>query len=286
MKLPNDMITVMYAEYSAGASLSDIGRRYGGRNRSTIRGLFSQRGLIIRPSATNDRPRDECGNLLPNPDHTPAQIERIIQTMTKIKIPVELSIEWRKWSLEKRADFIARIRARLQSPDDRPDLPFSDNVEPFDYGSQRAWEIVNRANQGLGSHYWKVKIDLCSQGVIYKGRLWFWSTKVGYQSGPWTPEGGRPSLHHTIWEEHTGSKVPTGFALRFADRNPNNLVPENLVLISRNDISRENQATGLTRKSRELTTILLNRTQQKGQSHDRIDIVSGLCRIRRKQPDV
>ena len=280
--LPDSVIRDMYADYSTGMTLSGVGRKYDGRTGETVRGLFKKRGLTLRPSTLSKRRHDRNGRLLPDPEHTPAQIARIIQRMDKIKIPIDLAREWRHWDLKRRSDLIARIRARLQSPNDRPTTPFSSNVEPFDYGSPRAWEIVNRANSGLGSREWKMKIDLCSQGVIYKERLWFWVPKTGYVSGPWSPETGRPMLHQVIWEEHNGRDFPPGHVLRYADGNPNNLTADNLKLVTRNDLARENQYNAITRRSRELTSLLLNRTQQKGHAHDRISLIAGIRRRIRK----
>lgn len=185
-------------------------------------------------------------------------------------MPAELKLEWRTWSLERRGWFITKLRAKLARLGDRRDLPFSSNVELFDYASPRAHEIAQRVNAGTDSRSARVKIDICSQGVIWRDRLWFWSHKVGYQSGPWTPENGRPVLHKAIWEETHGRKVPRHHVIRFIDGNPNNLAPENLHLATRNDIARENQAAALLRKSRERTAILLNR-HQTGNRHDLSD---------------
>jgi len=219
--------------------------------------------------------------MMPDPQRTPAQLERIINQATGIKIPSELLVEWRKWTLEKRAWFISRLRARIQTRADRPTTPFSSNVVPFEYGTPAAWKIMEEMNRGIGSREWKVKINLTSQGVIYQDRLWFWTFKFGYCSGQWRPSGPRAVLHHRIWEEHTGSRVPAGSVLRFIDGNQNNLIFENLRLEIRNELLRGNQAVALTRKSREMTGLLLKQSK-KGNTHDSISTVAALRRRNRK----
>ena len=142
-------------------------------------------------------------------------------------------------------------------------------MEPFDYASPAAHKICAAMNEGRDSRSAAVKIDICSQGVIYQGKLWFWAHKVGYECGPWTPEGGRPSLHRRLWEEANGRKLPASSCIIHLDGNRNNLAPENLGLISRNENCRRNQAAALAKKSRALTALLLNRSQTNDHDHTR-----------------
>jgi hypothetical protein len=280
LRLPDSVVAAMHAEYEAGASLSEVARRHG-RVAGTVRGLFELRGLEIRPSNVSERQFGRNGCFLPYPPHTRAEIRKIILEATQICIPKELKVEWRSWDLKKRAWFIRELRKRLPCRANRPEGPFSANVEPFDYGSARAWEIIDRLNHGLPSWKWKVKMNLTSQGVIYKDRLWFWGHKFGYVSGPWSKDGGRPALHHVLWEEHTGAAVPTGHVIRFVDGNQNNLTVKNMRLETRNDLVRQTQAKSLTKKSRELTQLLIDQTR-KGTRHERINIVNTLRRRHRQ----
>ncbi len=250
----------MYADYSRPMSLCAVGRKYGYDYR-VVRELFVTRGLPVRVVCRTAARDPATGKILPYVPLTDEQLEALISRMQTLHLPAELRLEWRTWSLERRGWFVARLRAKLARPSDRPDRPFSGNVEPFDYASPRAHEIVRALNTGTNSRSARIKIDLCSQGVIWRDRLWFWSHKVGYQSGPWQRGRGRPVLHKTIWEEANGRTVPPGHVLRFIDGNPNNLVPENISLATRNAVLRETQATHLNKRSRELTSILLNRSQ-------------------------
>ena len=165
--------------------------------------------------------------------------------------------------MERRGEFIRRVRAKVRSPYDRPETPFSANVEPFDYTTPRARAIMDAMNAGRDSRHAKTKIDLRSQGVIWRGKLWFWCDQTGYQIGLWTPGKGRPALHRVLWEEEHGRPVPGGGVVRCADGNPNNLDPANLVLATRNEIARENQAAGLFRKSRAQMSALLERGERR-----------------------
>jgi hypothetical protein len=176
--------------------------------------------------------------------------------------------------MEKRAWFIRTLRARLKLPMEQPTGPFSSGVVPFDYATPEAREIKDKLNAGLNSQEAICKIDLCTQGVIYKGDLWFWCPKTGYNKrGSWTPENGRPILHRVIWEKANGRKVPAHHVVRFIDGNDNNLAPENLTLAHRNDLCRESQAKALLRKSRERTALLLLRAQGK-EKHGLIEELS------------
>ena len=185
----------------------------------------------------------------------------------KIRVPKALHAEWREWSYQKRAQFIARMRELLGDDRARPDTPFSSNVIPFDYGTPEARAIIDRLNAGRTSRDAGVKINIVGQGVIWQDTLWFWSPKAGYlRSGGWSPEEGRPALHHVIWETAHGRTIPADHVVRFIDGNPNNLDPANLGLVTRNNVCRENQADALSRRSRERTAVLLNRAQSTDES--------------------
>jgi hypothetical protein len=266
-RLPDDQVLEMHRFYADGASLSATARRYG-RCRASIREVFVRRGLFVRPPPCRIPPRRANGQILPARVHTERELVKIAAGMERIRIPDFLSVEWRKWSLEKRGWFIGLIRTRLNSPHDRPRLPLSPGLVPFNYATPAAQKIAAEINKGLSSRAARVKIDLISEGVIFRGQLWFWNHKVGYQRGPWTAEGGRPALHQVIWQEANGRAVPAHHVIRFADGNRNNHSPVNLVLAHRNEVARENQATALFRKSRERTRILLDRIQRIGGRSD------------------
>lgn len=267
------VVAQMHAAYTAeGLSFADLGRRYG-RHQKSIRDLFKLRGLSIRPSAQSEKARTSTGSFAPAPLLTEEQIDAIIAATIgpRLRVPAAIKNEWRDWPMMRRRDFIARLRAHLNLPDERPTGPFSANVEPFDYGHPSAHAIVTAANAGLSFHSAGVKIRICSQGVIWGGALWFWAHKVGYQRGPFVPGQGRPALHHAIWEQHHGRSVPPAHVIRHIDGNPNNLAPENLQLMTRDQLCRENQAAALAEKSRALTAALLTRSQNpKASSHENI----------------
>lgn len=256
-----ELVQRMHADYMKPMSLAATARLHG-RCCKSLRELFERRGYALRPYAPKVQrlPNGCFPAALPL---TSEEIDELIASAKKLAIPAILRREWRSWPMDRRADFIARVRRKLNSAKDRPTTPFSSNVEPFEYASARAREIAAKLNQGLDSRHAAVKIDLCSQGVIWNERLWFWSDKVGYVMGPWSPENGRPALHHVIWEKHNRRKIPAGHVVRFKDGNRNNHAPENLILASRNELCRENQSAALTKKSRQLTSLLLNRNQGK-----------------------
>ncbi|EIP99490.1 hypothetical protein OpiT1DRAFT_04008 [Opitutaceae bacterium TAV1] len=262
----------MHAVYMSGKSLAAVGRAFN-RDRRSVREMFECRGLPLRPLTVKMPHRLPNGRIAAAAPATPEEIESIIAGMNRIEIPGALRREWRKWPLERRGEFVRRVRARLHRPEDRPDLPFSPNVEPFDYGSPHAHAIARRLNAGRNSQTKAVQIHLISQGVIWREHLYFWMNDgtppcVGaYYSGPWRPGIGRPALHRLIWQEANGRPPPPGHVIRYRDGNPNNLLPENLVLATRNDVARENQAAALFQKSRELTALLLNRSQDNNHEH-------------------
>lgn len=270
-----DAVTAqLHAEYMEGASFYELAKRHN-RDRRGIRSLFEKRRLFIRPWETPSGVKRVQGAFVAAPPLTAEQLDELIRTSTRICVPQPLKHEWRHWSLQRRGDFLARMRAHVARAGDRPTLPFSSNVEPFDYSTQRAHDIAAQINVGLDSRQAKLKIKAPSQGVIFNGQLWFWVEHTGYVRGPWTKEDGRPCLHHTIWKATHGRKVPRAHVIRFADGNPNNLAPENLVLASRNDVARENQAAALFRKARAKTALLLGLAQTK-EPNEHNDIITGL----------
>ncbi|MEO5915588.1 MAG: HNH endonuclease signature motif containing protein [Luteolibacter sp.] len=262
-RIAPEIVAAMHADYETGMTFAQVERKHG-RPAKSIRTIFLHRGLPIRDSSKRySKFRLADGSFAPLIPKTPEEIEALVQAATKITIPDALNIEWRKWDMARRADFIARLRVKLASPLDRPDKPFSTNVVPFDYGSAEAWKLVRAKNDGKTSRYAAAKMDIRSQGVIYQGELWFWNFRGrGYFRGqPWTPENGRPSLHRWIWQQTRGA-IPAAFVVSMADGNPNNFDPANLILRTREEMLRTNQATSINRKSRESVNLLLNRTQK------------------------
>ena len=267
-RFPTDVAEAMYADYQAGMSLADVERKHG-RSRSCARSLFIGRGWAVKPPQKNAwRKHRADGTWEAMTPKTEAEIEALIQAATKVMIPPGLAIEWRKWSLERRGDFIRRVRARLKDPLDMPDLPFSANVKPFDYASEEAWGILRAVNGDRTSQRWIMHLKLVSQGVIYDGRLWFWVRQTAcYMEGvQWRPDRPRRVLARVIWESVHG-KLPKNSVVRLIDGNPNNLDPSNLTLAEKNEVCRENQAAALQRKSRERTAAILNHHQHTNDEH-------------------
>jgi hypothetical protein len=283
---PPEFVEAIYNDYmDHGEVCAAIAARWK-RNPSSIGALLVKWGLIERSPARQDaikkRQRDNGARFAAGNRATPEEIEAIIDQMAAaprkgkgaciILIPPELRWEFKSWPMEKRGDFIARLRAKLDSPKDRPTTPFSKNVTPFDYTTPAAREIKDRLNAGLNSREAVCKINICSQGVIYKGELYFWTAKTGYdRRGCWKRGEGRPLLHRIIWEELHGP-LPLKHIVYFKDGNDNNFEPDNLGLMSMNENARRNQAASLFRKSRERTALLLQRAQKgKGENHGLIE---------------
>ncbi len=272
------VVAALHADYMAGASFYALEKKHG-RNRRVIRELFQVRGLYIRPFDQPAGMRREKGAFVAATPLTAEQLDALIARATRIGVPAELKNEWRDWPLPRRVAFIARLRARVGPPDTREAGPFSENVTPFAYGTPAAHAIAAALNTGRTSRTAGTKLKPASQGVIWRGQLWFWADKIGYARGPWSKAEGRPALHHVIWSETHGRAIPPGHVIRFADGNPNNLAPENLVLATRNDLARENQATALLRQARERTRVLLARSQDNSPTPDH-DLLDSLSRSR------
>lgn len=268
-----EAVRTMHGDYMKPMSLAAVGRKYK-RHRGSVRELFVSRGLEVRP-CDFEPVRLPNGCIAPAKPLTKAEIDALIASATKLAVPPALKREWRQWPMQRRATFIKRLRAKLKSRVDRPNQPFSSNVEPFDYSSAYAREIIARKNAGKNSRECGCKINVGSQGVIYRGELYFWVSNTGYAKGvKWTPENGRPILSRVIWEEHNERKIPDQGVIRFADGNPNNFAPENLILRTMNDLCREAQANYLSKRSRELTALLLQRSQQKEEGHGLIEALN------------
>lgn len=244
----------MHEDHVKGMIFEDLQRKYG-YEAGNIRNALTKAGLRSIDRGNRGAFQKSLAR------KTDDELRLLAQQQKYIKIPDQIRWEWREWPLEKRGWFVGLMRAHINSPMDRPNLPFSDNVIPFDYHTTEAYEILKRKNDGKTSHVRGCKIKLTSQGVIWDDELWFWSGKAGYVMGvPWTKALGRPLLHHVIWERAHGP-IPADCVLRNIDRNPNNLWLSNYRLETRNEVARENQAKALTRLSRARLNVLLKQTQ-------------------------
>ncbi len=270
-RLPAAVAEAMYADYQAGMTLADVERKHQ-RPKSSARNIFQTRGWPMRPPPQNAwRQYRPDGTFQSMPPKTPEEIEALILAADRVMIPAALRTEWRKWTMDRRGDFIRRLRARLRDPLDMPDLPFSSNVKPFDYASEEAWNIARAANGDLESRRLVMQIKLVSQGVIWDGRLWFWVRHDRYyaEAVQWRPDRPRRLLARVIWESVHGP-LPPRAVVRLIDGNPNNLDPSNLTISDKNEVCRENQMAALTRKSRERAAILLNQHQNPRHEHTHI----------------
>jgi hypothetical protein len=274
---PAAQIRAWHREYLGGTRLKVLGEKYH-HTAGDFSRWFREHGLEVRAIGWNGK-----AWLV----KTEAEITALIETVAArprpadghtLKVPAEIAQDWKaRWSLAQRADFIRRLRARMALPNDAPTTPFSANVEPFDYGSERAWKIVNAANAGRPSRHWTVRIFPSAQGVIWRGQLWFWIRDSGGRNrgsydGSFVRSGDsktRPHLHREIYESVHGP-IPRAHVVRFRDGNFNNLDPENLYLQSRADEASENRRNIRIKKTRALTAALLQRHERK-QTHEHPD---------------
>jgi hypothetical protein len=258
------LVADMFAAYSTGISIAEVGRRFGGRSNTAVRNLFQARGYPFRAAWRSHSPHAPNRCFVAKAILTDAEVDAVLEQATRFAIPDALKFTWRKWTLEQRGTFLARLRARLgccRAQVNRPTGPYSANVEFFDYASPRAHAIAAALNVGRDSRTKVAQIRLTSEGVIFEDALWFWTYQAGYAHGP-VRAGALKLLHHHIWSRANGGRaVPSTHILRFIDGNENNLVLENLRLVTRDEVLRENQARGLAAKSRQITTALLERSQ-------------------------
>lgn len=273
--MPLEVVQAMHAEFLATQSLAAVGRKFG-RSSRAVSQMLAKHGLYQpKPPTRTGAARDPRTNkFIPGAPLTDAQIVALIAAEKTFRIPRALRAEWRDKPMERKAWIIGLLREKFRNPKrDRPTTPFSANVEPFDYATPRAWEIIHRTNEGVPSRYWSVRLFPNSWGVIWREQLWFWcpyshaSGRSGsYQAGKFVRGQGRPQLHHAIWREAHGAPVPPGHVVRFIDGNPNNLAPQNLTLATKNDVVRETQAHALKKKSRRLTAALLQRHEKRDEN--------------------
>jgi hypothetical protein len=117
--LAPELVAEMYAEYQAGISMAALAQRYG-KHRKSLCQVFARRGLALRPCKKLNEHRSPTGQFEPAKPLTERQITALIAEAPKLAVPVALKLQWRKWSLERRGQFIARLRAKLKNPKDRP----------------------------------------------------------------------------------------------------------------------------------------------------------------------
>jgi HNH endonuclease len=233
-------VKAMWKDYSSGMSRGAVEQKYG-VGKKGLQDIFERRGYKLRPYKFRQARRIN-GAFVADPPKTAAQITEMIRGLKRLAVPEGLKKEWRLWSLAKRAVFTKRLRKRF--PSTRPTGPFSTNVEPFEYGTPRAHQIVARLNLGCSSQTKVATIKPSSEGVIWCNQLFYWiKNKQG--SGDGYQSGGNPKsrvfLHRMLWERHNGRLVPPKFTVIYRDGNKNNLQPENLTLRSMADCARMNQ---------------------------------------------
>jgi hypothetical protein len=253
----------MHAHYRAGASLAAVGRHFG-RNRKSVHDLFALRGLEIRIDRRQPR-RLSSGQIAPLVPAATAKLLDFIKGTEKVRVPRWLQHEWTTWPMKRRAWLVYRLHAAVdaRAPERaRPRGRFSSNVQPFDYTTTRAHEMAERLNKRRDSRTARTKIFVCSRGVLWRDQPWYWNHWAYYQ-GPLTKEAGRLALHHAIWEDQHGRKLPPSTAVVFLDGNRNNLTPLNLALKTKNEICRENHANYFAAKGRAKLALLLKRHDRK-----------------------
>jgi hypothetical protein len=281
-RIANETVAAMHADYLDGMDLHAVARKHLGRSSGGVRHMFVIRGLQVRHDPRGAAKKDpKTGRPVPVLEPTLDDIKSIVASSKTFCLPRILRLHWRKWPLEKRAELLAMMRARFPRALTRPETPFSSNVIPFDYATPEAWQILKQSNAGKPSRLWKNRLFPKSQGVIWDGRLWFWSNKARYVEGvAWTPEEGRKLLSHAILERENGKPVPAHHVVRYLDGNENNLDPANLFIAHRNDVARENQAAHYRRKSRAIVSLLLERKQPTTASDENTtpDLVTALRR--------
>jgi hypothetical protein len=251
-RLPDDVIAAMHSDYQRGLSLAAVARLHARKSGANVRALLASRGLKLRVDPKGMSRKLPNGRVAPLPRLTIEEIDEICDGVTRLAVPSAMRQHWRNWPMFVRRAFVEYLRERLASPGDRPNTPFSSNVEPFDYGHTRACEIAERMNAGRDSRTALTKINLSSQGVIWGGKLWFWGIKTRtYTLGcPWSLERGRPLLSHAIWEQTHQRAVPASHVVVVLDGNKNNLAPENLGLKSRADLAVENKQAAVRKRDR------------------------------------
>jgi hypothetical protein len=249
----DEKVAAMHAEYLAGALFSEIGRKWGCRS-SSVRNAFKRRRLKLLDRSNVGRFK-KSRRLL-----TDEESIALIDELHDVQVPEALHYTWRRWSWEKRRWWVDMVKPKRPLHKRMPDGPCSANVRPFDYCTPEARAIVDAMNAGKDSRGAVIKMNLCSEGLIFEGKLWFWNWKLRrYSTGLYQVETGRREcLHWFLYERHYGP-VPPDMVVRHRDHNQNNLDPANLMLMTRNELARENQATGLQRKAQLHTAALLKR---------------------------
>lgn len=234
-------VAAMWAFYCAPNSLSATARQFK-IHRKSLNQVFARRGLELRPPPHR---RPLLGYGVKIPPATPAEIRAAIAKLKHVNVPPELKREWRNQTMAWRMKLLRQIRAQLQPNNARPAGPFSANVTPWTYGTPAAMELAAKMNAGRNSQTKVVSIRASSEGLIWDGRLWFWTARAsdgdstGYLSGAHS-RGRRLPLHHAIWQRRHRREVPAKHTVIFLDGNKNNFEPENFGLRSMADCARMN----------------------------------------------
>lgn len=208
-------------------------------------GLIGPIGRHVHPARRGQRRRR-------TPEPQGDALTLILARHGKLTVPRELMHWWIKhWSLDRRMEIAAQLKAAMQAVgwEGMPQSACSGNVEPFGYGSAKAHAIANAAGG--------TKLHVGSEGMIWKGRLWYWSAGLRIY---WTRKAGERRyacgkgvieiLSRVIYEDHHGVKLSREDVIRLKDGNPNNLDPANMERTSMREMGpRNSQARSRRRRA-------------------------------------
>ena len=178
-------------------------------------------------------------------------------------------------------------RVQWPQPQPQPTTPLQGGVVPITFAEYhrartgRATPAVQRLYDTHGAYTIKPKRG--SRGVVWNNQAFWWSTKGHYRggrgAGPWRP------VQHLIWEAHHRRKMPKGHEIFFLNRDrPAFRLARAVAMLPKAEVHRRVHLLGETRslsfeersqiagrrwckKSRDVTALLLTRTQSTTTKH-------------------
>jgi hypothetical protein len=268
-RIPLGLLDVIHADYLKGVSLAKLGRHHRIKA-AALPETFIRRGFKLRPPAGDDGQGSQ----------TDRQIASLAKVARRFRVPRKVLKLWKRWSLAQRAVFIAELRKRFWKGEERPVGPYSEGMTPFDYGTPLAHLLIANVNAGGDQWHKAGKLDIRSQGVIWRNELWFW-TNGFYRRSAFVDREAEPGLHQVIWKEANGCEIPKEHVVSFSDGNRNNFAPSNLVLMSREEILSITRADFIVKTSRAKTDILLRRSQGARTKRNAPDLLQAVSQRRR-----
>ncbi|HMP84705.1 MAG TPA: HNH endonuclease [Verrucomicrobiota bacterium] len=125
-----------------------------------------------------------------------------------------------------------RTQPKFPLPQPVPTTPIRGaGIARVDFHSVALRRFARRQRIKLNSLHAVIKPKRNSVGLLWRGRVFWWSVKGYYRNG--MAGGDRRPFHHILWEHYNRRSIPRRHEVFFRDRDYHNFTKANLELLSK-----------------------------------------------------